>query len=73
MQNKRLSRLNKELDDLKTYGEQFKVEVDPNNFQLWKISFTGAENTLYAGENFTLQFKFPNEYVRIIKLIYLAN
>ena len=65
MQNKKLSRLNKELDDLKTYGDLFNVDVDPNNFQTWKISFSGAEGTLYAGEKFCLQFKFPNEYVRI--------
>jgi ubiquitin-protein ligase len=65
MDKKRTSRLKKELKDLETYGDTFKVEVDPNNFQLWKISFKGADGTLYAQEDFTLQFKFPNDYVRI--------
>jgi tetratricopeptide (TPR) repeat protein len=69
MDKKRTSRLNKELKDLETYGDTFKVEVDPNNFQLWKISFKGAEGTLYANEDFTLQFKFPNDYVRKYILI----
>ena len=29
---------------------------------LWHIKFTGAEGTVYAGEKFTLQFKFNGEY-----------
>ena len=70
MQNaKKLTRLNKELADLKTFNI-FTVKVDDNNPRLWFISFKGAENTLYAGENFTLQFKFSNEYVSIILIIY---
>ena len=65
MQNsKRLTRLNKELADLKTFSN-FTVKVDEHNPRIWYISFKGAENTLYAGENFTLQFKFSNEYVSI--------
>ena len=63
--SKKLTRLNKELADLKTFNI-FTVKVDDNNPRLWFISFKGAENTLYAGENFTLQFKFSNEYVSII-------
>ena len=63
MQGKRLNRLNKELADLKTFPT-FSVKVDDNNEKIWYISFKGAENTLYAGENFTLQFKFSDEYVR---------
>ena len=65
MQNsKRLTRLNKELADLKK-NSNFSVKVDENNQRIWYISFKGAENTLYAGEEFTLQFKFSNEYVSI--------
>jgi ubiquitin-protein ligase len=58
-------RLQKELEDLKKYEETLKVETDPKNFCIWKVSFKGAEKTLYTGEEFTLQFKFSNEYVRI--------
>lgn len=60
--NKRVTRLKKELDDLKTFSN-FSVKVDEKNSRIWYISFKGAENTLYAGEDFTLQFKFSNEYV----------
>ena len=63
MQGKRLNRLNKELSDLKSFPT-FSVKVDDNNEKIWYISFKGAENTLYAGENFTLRFKFSDEYVR---------
>ena len=68
MQGKRLNRLNKELADLKSFPN-FTVKVDDNNQRIWYISFKGAENTLYAGENFTLQFKFSNEYVRRFYII----
>ena len=62
MLGKRLNRLNKELADLKTFPI-FTVKVEDNNPRIWYVSFKGAENTLYANENFTLQFKFSNEYV----------
>ena len=68
MQGKRLNRLNKELADLKTFPT-FSVKVADNNPRIWYVSFKGAENTLYAGEDFTLQFKFSNEYVRIFIVI----
>ena len=63
MQGRKLNRLKKELTDLKSFPT-FSVKVDDNNEKIWYISFKGAENTLYAGENFTLQFKFSDEYVR---------
>ena len=68
MQGKRLKQLNKELADLKSFPT-FSVKVDENNPRIWFVSFKGAENTLYANENFTLQFKFSNEYVRIFIII----
>ena len=68
MQGKRLNRLNKELADLKTF-KAFTVKVDDNNPRIWYVSFKGAENTLYANEDFTLQFKFSNEYVSINYII----
>ena len=59
-------RLQKELEDLKKFEDTFKVQVDSKNFSQWKVSFKGAESTIFAGEEFTLQFKFSNEYVRIL-------
>ncbi len=58
-------RLQKELEDLVKYKETLYLEVDSNNNTIWKISFKGAEGTLYAGEQFALQFKFTNEYVSL--------
>lgn len=57
-----LKRLQKELEDMKKFDEQFKLEVD-DKARIWRVSFTGAESTLYAGEKFTLQFKFSADYV----------
>ena len=57
-------RLQKELEDLEKYKDQLSVIVDSNK-NVWKISFKGAENTLYAVEEFTLQFKFSPEFVKI--------
>ncbi len=58
-------RLQKELEDLDKYKDQLTVTVDSNNKTIWKINFKGADNTLYAGEEFTLQFKFSPEFVMI--------
>jgi ubiquitin-protein ligase len=58
-------RLQKELEDLKKFEDSLIVEVDSKNSFIWKVSFKGAEGTLYAGEPFTLQFKFSNDYVLI--------
>lgn len=32
------------------------------NIAVWVINFTGAAGTLYDGEKYTLQFKFPQRY-----------
>lgn len=60
-------RLQKELEDMVKHEDTFKVDVDAKNFALWKVSFKGAESTIFGGEEFTLQFKFSNEYVKEIK------
>ena len=36
------------------------VVDEPNN--IWHVSFYGVKDTLYAGERFTLQFKFDDKY-----------
>jgi ubiquitin-conjugating enzyme E2 W len=58
-----IKRLEKEIEDFKKFTDSFTLEVDPKNTCLWKINFAGAEATIYAGEKFTLQFKFNSEYV----------
>ncbi len=56
-------RLQKEIEDLEKYKDQLTVIVDPNKSTIWKVKFKGADNTLYAGEEYTLQFKFSPEFV----------
>lgn len=57
-----IKRLEKEQEDMKKY-DTFQIEVDKTNTCLWKVSFTGADETLYAGEKYTLQFKFSQTFV----------
>lgn len=59
-----LKRLQKEKEDFAKFPN-LHMEVDSNNPFIWRVSFQGAEDTLYSGENFTLQFKFTEEYVII--------
>ena len=56
------NRLKFEFEDMKKYS-QFKLNIDPNNFYIWYVSFKGAEQTLYQNENFTLKFQFDEGYV----------
>jgi len=56
-------RLQKELEDIKKYDDTFKVVVDEKDSTIWKVSFVGAEKTIYANEPYTLRFKFSPEYV----------
>ena len=58
------NRLKFELEDLKKYP-QFSVKIDPNNNNVWYVSFKGADKTLYENENFTLRFQFDDGYVII--------
>jgi len=58
-----IKRLQKELEDIQKFEETLKVVVDEKNTQIWKISFFGANDTLFAGESYTLQFTFTNDYV----------
>ena len=63
-----MTRLNKELSELNS-DSNFTVKVNESNNKIWNVSFKGVENTLYAGETFTLQFKFSDQYVKYINNI----
>ena len=56
------NRLKFEFEDMKKYN-QFKLNIDPKNFNIWYVSFQGAKKTLYQNENFTLKFQFDEGYV----------
>ncbi|KAJ2502791.1 hypothetical protein GGH96_000808 [Coemansia sp. RSA 1972] len=36
--------------------------VDCTSLDLWMVTMAGADETLYAGEQFTLRFRFPSTY-----------
>ena len=59
------NRLKYEYEDIKKYP-QFKVNIDPQNNNIWYVSFKGADKTLYENKNFTLKFHFDGEYVNNI-------
>ena len=63
-----MTRLNKELSELNS-DSNFTVKVNESNNKIWNVSFKGVENTLYAGETFTLRFKFSDQYVKYINNI----
>ena len=42
---------------------KLKLTKDENNQNIWYVSFTGAENTLYENENFKLMYQFGDNYV----------
>jgi ubiquitin-conjugating enzyme E2 W len=65
-----LKRLQKEREDLDKFTT-LKYEFDSKNQFLMKVSFSGAEDTLYTGENFTLQFKFSEEYVKFFTINFI--
>ena len=67
-----LRRLQKERKDLDKVSS-LKYELDEKNPYIMKLFFSGAEDTLYTGEDFTLQFKFNEEYVIFIYQLKLSN
>ena len=71
MRGMKQNRLKYEFEDLKKYN-QFSVNIDLKNTNIWFVSFKGAEKTLYENENFTLRFQFDEGYVFKL-LIYNYN
>ena len=63
MQARCSARLKKEAEDInKNYQGVLELEIKNDNMSLWHIKFKGAEGSVYAGEPYTLQFKFNSEY-----------
>ncbi|KAJ2549501.1 ubiquitin-conjugating enzyme E2 W [Coemansia sp. RSA 1933] len=56
-------RLMRELHQMTTssHGSHIQI-VCCEQMDLWNVDIVGAEGTLYAGEVFTLRFRFPTEY-----------
>ena len=82
--DKRMARIQKEFflcqkdSDLIQIGCSFGLEVE-NNFNVWKVSMLGPQNTPYAGGVFTIKVYFPQDYpnkgaeFRFVNKIYHLN
>ena len=56
-------RLQREAQDIeKNYSDQLVLEIKDAERRVWHVHFTGADGSLYAGERFTLQFKYGPQY-----------
>jgi ubiquitin-conjugating enzyme E2 W len=56
------SRILKEQQKWSTEAALDGFALDVRGPQCWRVHFTGALNTLYSGENFTLEFVFTDDY-----------
>lgn len=63
MQSRMAKRLQKEYESICKNNETFAVQLVNNDLRVWLVSLEGAKNTVYAGEKFTLQFRFSDQYV----------
>ena len=55
-------RLAKEAKNIVENYQEMSLEIIDETNNIWRISFTMVEGTIYAGENYTLQFKFDDKY-----------
>ena len=56
-------RLQKEYESICKNNETFTVNLINNDLRAWHVHFEGAKSTIYAGEKYTLQFRFSEQYV----------
>lgn len=56
-------RIQRELRDFQTNAvPHMAVVVSPSNMNVWVVTLTGVEGTLFAGEKYKLRIEFPKEY-----------
>ena len=55
-------RLSKEAKNIWENQKEMTLDIVDQSTNLWHISFTMPEGTVYAGENYTLRFKFCDNY-----------
>mmetsp|Transcript_27425 Transcript_27425/g.27054 ORF Transcript_27425/g.27054 Transcript_27425/m.27054 type:complete len:97 (-) Transcript_27425:156-446(-) len=61
-----LTRLQKEKQDiLSTHSDYYRLEIPDESEMTWHVSFKCVEGTIYAGEDYTLEFKFTDQYPNI--------
>lgn len=57
------ARLQKEMKNIYTnFADVLELCVIDEVKRIWHVKFSGAKDTLYAGERFTLQFVFDDKY-----------
>jgi len=67
-------RLQKELRDFQINPLAGIDIIDASSLNCWKLSLEGVEGTLYAGERFTLEFRFtPNYPMESPEVIFVDN
>ncbi|OMJ77426.1 hypothetical protein SteCoe_22985 [Stentor coeruleus] len=68
-------RLQREYEEMtKSYTEMFQVRIKDDSMMTWEVSFVGAQGTIFAGEPYTLQFKFnPNYPIESPEVIFLGR
>ncbi|KNE56543.1 hypothetical protein AMAG_02345 [Allomyces macrogynus ATCC 38327] len=66
-------RLQKELADLQRNPPHGIQVVDADDLSKWIVEIHGAEDSIYAGESWRLQLKFPHDYpMEAPEVIFLA-
>ena len=65
--DKRMSRIMREYSLCEKDGELVQIGCsfglfEPNNYNIWKVTMVGPQNTAYAGGVFTIKIIFPPDY-----------
>ncbi|CAG8612383.1 9030_t:CDS:2 [Ambispora leptoticha] len=67
-------RLSKEFRELSMSPPAGIEVLEADTFKSWKLSLEGVEGTLYAGERFTLEFRFsPNYPMESPEVVFIDN
>lgn len=58
MENRRITRLKREMQLMAKHGKEFKIELPKKDIiTLWHVTFTCPDDTIYAGETYTFSKK----------------
>ena len=58
-----MQRLKREAEDIyNNFKDVLTLEIKDHEKCIWHITFVGAEGSVYAGEKYTLQFRFTDQY-----------
>lgn len=64
MENRKITRLKRELQLIHKNKEEFVVDIpDKSDISKWYVTFECPSDTIYTGEKYKLRFLFPDNYV----------